>query len=219
VAPNITSLFRAQSAPTDAARSLLSVGTGAAVPEMQFKQLPNAEHEARAVAAKYSASLTLTGDNATRAAVMREIPRFSVVHFAGHAYADAAFPTRSFIALAGRDRLTADDLATVQLQPGTLATLAACETALGGSYRGEGPMSLVRSVLRAGAFGAVATLWQVRDDDSAALFGELHARLARGGTVPESLATVQRKFIAAGWPPSRWAGFESFSGMSLSGGY
>ena len=56
------------------------------------------------------------------------------------------------------------EIAALKLQPGTVAVLGACETALGRTFNGEGAMSLVRAFLGAGASAVVAALWDVKDD-------------------------------------------------------
>ena len=54
-----------------------------------FPPLPEADAEARAVGASFRSSTVLTGRQATLRAVLRELPEAEILHFAGHALADA----------------------------------------------------------------------------------------------------------------------------------
>jgi len=105
------------------------------------------------------------------------------------------------------------EIAAIKLQPGTVAVLGACETALGRTFNGEGAMSLVRAFLGAGASAGVAALWDVKDDEATRLLRSLHTRLSAGADLASSLAASQRELIAAGSPPSAWSGFTVVGGM------
>ena len=94
------------------------------------------------------------------------------------------------------------EIAALKLQPGTLAVLGACETALGRTFNGEGAMSLVRAFLGAGASAVVAALWDVRDDEATRLLRSLHTRLSAGADLASSLARVTARAHCGRIPPS-----------------
>jgi hypothetical protein len=76
-------------------------------------------------------------------------------------------------------------------------------------------MSLGRAFFQAGAHGVVASLWPLRDDESAALFGRFYRRLAEGATVGQALHGARREAIAAGEPAAAWAGLVVLGDGSL----
>jgi CHAT domain-containing protein len=188
-------------------RSIVAVGVDSPAPSEGLPRLANAESEARFVSGLYPQHESLTGGQARKSAVLDAFTKHAVIHFAGHALLNPMFPAQSRLVLADGDAITPRDVAALELQPGTLAVLGACDTALGRTFNGEGPMSLVRAFLVAGASSVVASLWKVRDDDATRLLRLLHARLAEGADLARSLAASQRELIHAGYPPSAWSGF------------
>lgn len=102
-------------------------------------------------------------------------------------------------------RLEAAEIAHLDLE-GRTVVLASCRSADGAVLRGEGVMSLARAFFQAGSHGVVASLWPLRDDESAALFGRFYELLADGATVSEALHGARRTAIEAGAPAAAWAG-------------
>lgn len=106
----------------------------------------------------------------------------------------------------GQDgRLESSEIARLHLD-GRAVVLASCRSAGGTVLRGEGVMSLARAFFQAGAHGVVASLWPLRDDESAVLFRRFYRRLAEGATVGEALHGARREAIEAGEPAAAWAG-------------
>ncbi len=103
---------------------------------------------------------------------------FGIVHIASHGEftADAA---RSFL-LAWDGKLQMAELASLvgvtrfRKQPLELLTLSACETAAGDE---RAALGLAGVAVRSGARSAVATLWSVNDEASAALLSEFYRQL------------------------------------------
>jgi CHAT domain-containing protein len=214
LAPSLTTFALASKAPPLAAeRSIVAVGVNDAAPSENLPRLANAENEAAFVSGLYRRHESLTGSRARRDVVLDGMRKHNVIHFAGHALLNPMFPGRSRLVLAEGDALTPPDLAALRLQPGTIAVLGACDTALGRTFSGEGPMSLVRAFLVAGASSVVAALWKVRDDDATRLLRLLHTRVAAGADLAESLALSQRELIGAAHPPSTWSGFTVVGGI------
>lgn len=196
--------------------------------------LAYARREGRAIAAVLGGGTELArGAAASEAFLARvDLSRFGILHLAAHAVTDEAHPERSAVVLApGPQRgaevapgdgsaegrldseqavedglLRAGEIASLNLT-GKLVVLSSCRSAAGTVLRGEGVMSLGRAFFQAGARTVVASLWPVRDDETAALFEDFYRHLARGETVAAALRAAQKERIAAGAPASSWAAF------------
>ena len=138
-----------------------------------------------------------------------------VTHFAGHAVDNRANPSFSSLLLtpAGAEdngALRAEEIAVMKLQTMRLVVLAACDTAEGPVSPGEGLHSLARSFLEAGVPNVVATLWQIDDEPSAALFERFHAEYALDRDPARALRAAQVALLRSGNPalsnPRAWAG-------------
>jgi tetratricopeptide (TPR) repeat protein len=213
-APSLTTFVLASGSGRAAAdRSIVAIGVRDAAPSEDLPRLKNAESEADFVSSLYLRHQPLTGTLASKQAVLDAMTGYSVIHFAGHAQLDPLFPDQSRLVLGEGASVTPAEIAALKLQPGTVAVLGACDTALGRTFNGEGSMSLVRAFLGAGASTVVAALWDVRDDEATRLLRSLHTRLSAGADLASSLAVSQRELIAAGSPPSAWSGFTVVGGM------
>ena len=119
--------------------------------------------------------------------------RFRILHIATHGLVDPVRPERSGLALARRDRagdrlggdtfLRLGDLARRKLRA-DLIVLSACESAVGREKRGEGPQSLGRAFLAAGAANALVSLWQVDDRSTEVLMVGFYRQLLKRGLSP-----------------------------------
>lgn len=179
---------------------------------VRFDPLPQARREGRALVRYLGPpSELLVGDEASESALKaRDARRFSVVHFAAHAFFDSENPRRSAVVLApgspAEDGLLQPrEIAGLDLDD-TLVVLSTCQSASGNALAGEGPLSLARAFFEAGARTVVASLWPIRDDEAAALFEPFYRQLGRGASVAESLGAAQRERIAAAAPAAAWAG-------------
>jgi len=175
----------------------------------QLAPLPNAEAEAVAVAQMLNTQ-PLTGDAATKAAVLDRIQQASVIHLATHGLLDSKRGLDSAIALApasdGNDGwLTARELLNLDLNA-QLVVLSACNTGQG-ALSGDGIVGLSRSLLAAGAPSAIVTQWAVPDAPTAALMTRFYEFLGQGldkaaALRQATLATMQQ------YPdPIDWAAF------------
>jgi len=208
VSPSVSAFVLAAGATTgEPAPHLLAIGVDHAATSEGLPNLPYVARETSTVASFYAGrSQTLIGPHISTATVSGALHSAAIVHFAGHAVLDPLFPARSRLVLSD-GALTGPDIAAAGVRPGATIVLSACDTAAGQIYRGEGPMSLVRSFFAAGAATVVATLWKVRDDDAFRLMTLVHRSLAEGVSAPESLARAQRELIASHAARSSWAGF------------
>jgi CHAT domain-containing protein len=177
--------------------------------------LAGARSEAEAIAALYPRSTLLAGSAATQEAFLRLAPAAEIVHFAGHAQVDAELPALSRLLFAGdRARTEASPLYAFQIgrqrfARTRLVVLAACDTAVGRTYRSEGALSLARTFLVAGAPAVVATLWPVDDVAVAPLFRRLHERVRNGERPAAALRAAQLEALhgadASQRSPATWA--------------
>jgi len=171
--------------------------------------LPAAGREAAAVRGLYRDGVVLTAAAASPAAVLQALDGAEVIHFAAHGIANEEHPMRSHLQLTARGgdsgRLYATDLSGADLHAARVVFLAACGTAGGVTRRGEGPLSLARAVLAAGAGSVIASLTDVPDEAAAAFSVSVHRQLARGRPVHEALRTAQLDGIARGLPSRVWA--------------
>lgn len=182
-----------------------------------LQPLAHARHEVRAIAPAYARPTVLEGAGATRADVQRALGRAGVVHFAGHAVFDDQRPERSYLVLArGADsalagRMTAEELARLDLRHVRLVVLSACRTVRSGPSRAGGFTGLSGALLAAGAGGAVGSTWEVDDRFAAALMTRFHREYQLRADGPRALRNAQLALLQSPDPalrtPAAWAGF------------
>ena len=177
--------------------------------ETGLPPLPGAAEEGRRVTAMYRSATLVTGADATDAVLLHSLSTADVVHLAGHAVADPAYPWNSRLQVAAsqdnpRGFVFLPSLLNGRLQ--AITVLAACSTAVGYSRRAEGLVSLASAILAAGAPAVVGTIWDIDDAASVRLFEALHQNLARGLSAGQALRAAQQAERAAGVGPGGWAG-------------
>jgi CHAT domain-containing protein len=154
--------------------------------------LPFAQAEARAILRHRPASTLLTGGEATRAAVLRELPGCAVVHFSCHALSDPGQPLNSGVLLASGKWLRVHDILRLPLESTPLVILSACQTGGIGLTAPDEGVGLPAAFLQGGASGVIASTWPVTDDSTALLMARFHDELGRGrGDPPEALSQAQ----------------------------
>jgi hypothetical protein len=181
--------------------------------EAERGPLPYARREARAIARRAEPARLRLGDAATEARLREDLAdpaSFALVHFATHAVIDPLDPGRSAVLLSSDPhddgRLEPAEVARLPLD-GRWVTLSACRTAAGRAIGGEGPLSLARAFLRAGASAVIASRWPLRDDLAADFFADLHRRAAgQRMTLGGALLESRRRAAAAGVPAIAWGG-------------
>lgn len=198
----------------DLARSIGETG----VP--RFERLRFTRDEARAIAAlaEPSSSLIALDFEASRTTALKpDLGRYRYVHFATHALVNTRHPELSGIVLSlvGADGQAQDgflrlhDIYNLRLGA-ELVVLSACQTALGRDVRGEGLIGLTRGFMYAGAPRVMATLWDVRDEQTSELMTRFYRGLLRDGLPPAAAlraAQVSMLNDAAWSAPVYWAGF------------
>jgi len=209
---------------------------------MQFGSLPGSVDEVNAIRQIWQArgwrSQVLSGTSATEAAVKTQAAGKRVLHLATHGFfLDAACPQatgaarenpllRAGLALSGANLhraarkdeedgvLTAEEVASLNLENTEWVVLSGCETAIGDVRAGEGVLGLRRAFEEAGARTLIASLWPVDDQDTREWMTLLYrSRFMDRKSTAESIRAADRGRIAArraagqSTHPFYWAGF------------
>jgi CHAT domain-containing protein len=159
--------------------------------------LTEAMREIVKLATVHGSAAVLSGANATRAAVVRALPLYDLIHFAAHAEVNDGVPIASCINLAwdgrspGTSSLYAAEVEQLQLAPGAVVVLASCRSARPASGAAEDWFSLGGAFLRAGAQFTVASQSDVDDQEVLPLVVWLHSELAAGASAPAALRSAQ----------------------------
>lgn len=160
----------------------------------------------------------VAGFAATREwALSGALTRARYLHFATHALADHDHPERAGLALTGFDRegkpidglVRLEDLRNLRIDA-DLVVLSACSTRDGRTLSGEGPQSLVRGFIDAGAARVVGTLWPVRDEAATILVETFYRKLLADGHPPAAALRAAQRDVARQprfAAPHYWAGF------------
>ncbi|MBG0565479.1 CHAT domain-containing protein [Actinoplanes aureus] len=220
-APNARTLALARLAPV-AGDGILAVADPLPVSADPLRYAPG---EASAALDRFPRGLCLTGPQATRAAVLAEMVRWPVLHFACHGYADADQPADSAVLPAYDERVSLNDLfRSATFHPG-LVVLSACESAVIGGEVPDEVVSLPSGFLQSGARGVVGSFWSVYDASTALLMHRFY-QVWRGPGQPSPAAALR---AAQQWlrdtppdrvlddPATRDAGLEAETGDGLLG--
>jgi CHAT domain-containing protein len=186
---------------------------GAPIASPGFSALPNALREITAVGQIYADRDTRTGVEATRQAFVELASEADVVHVAAHGVDNPMYPTLSRLVLSPdseqRIDLTVEEIRRdVKFNRRPLVVLAACSTLGSASLKGEGSIGLAWAFLMSGAQGVVATLWEIDDAESAAMFVDLHRALSKGVEPSAAVHETQESARRRGAPASVWAAIQ-----------
>lgn len=187
--------------------------------------LPEAEAEARDIAAMYETVEVLVGRQVTKQRFLAAAAAHDIVHFAGHAISNDEFPALSRLLLSGPGETTrslfAHEIAAQRFTRTQLVVLAACRTSAGRIRRGEGVFSLARPFIAAGVPIVVASLWDVDDRASRRFFVTFHRALRQGQAATDALRSAQLRAIGEHDPvlrdPANWGTFSVVGGASALG--
>lgn len=188
-----------------------------------LRPLPDVDWSGPGGAPLYRDAHVLKSADAGKSAVLAAMPDYEIVHFYTHGIlADrqpllstlilAPDPNPSAQARANDGRLYTHEIFQLKLERTRLLTLAACETALGALWRGEGVVGLSRAVFYAGVPSLIITQWKVEARPSTQLMTMFYKQLRTHSNIAEALTLAQRTFLrdAEGpWDrhPSAWSGF------------
>jgi CHAT domain-containing protein len=177
--------------------------------------LPLARLEAERIGRRHAGA---TVEVATESAVVAELGRADLVHFAGHAVPDERYP--------GRSSLVATDATGqgVRVPLGRLfagpihaqtVLLSACRTSNAEQRRGHGGTGVAGEFLRAGVRHVVATQWDVQDQTASDVMDLVHEALAAGELPWDGVRHAQQVLsLDATRRPRDWAGYVAFTASS-----
>jgi CHAT domain-containing protein/tetratricopeptide (TPR) repeat protein len=190
-----------------ASTALIVVASGAQKPGLA--PLPEAAEEGRDVSSYFREARTLSGPQATRAAVLQDLRDSRVFHFVGHAVAsvdqvglllglDAVVNSRDLVALRPRNL--------------KLAVLSACDTANGDAGTPADVNSIARTLAVAGVPQTVASRWKVDSAVTRELMRAFYSNLMAGKTPADSLraATLVVRNLPGYQHPYYWGSFAVF---------
>ncbi len=177
-------------------------------PPQQLSALPHSETEAKAIAQLFKTQ-ALTGNSATKAAVLQRLSDARIVHFATHGLLDRTRGFGSAIAFAP-DRtdsglLTAEEILHLHLQA-DLVVLSACNTGMG-RITGDGVIGLSRALISAGTSSVIVSLWAVPDAPTADLMVKFYQNLDRAGNKAQALRSAMLETMQQHPNPRDWAAF------------
>lgn len=124
----------------------------------------------------------------------------NVLHYAGHAQPNALH--------AGGRPITLEEIIAKSLNV-RLVVVNGCDSGAGASSS-DGPLSLQRAFLHAGARSVVASLWRVSDDTAVVLMYEFYRRLKAGQPLSVCLQEAMCILIRRGRHVCDWAALTLF---------
>lgn len=172
------------------------------------EELPGATTELETLRKLLPASLKLTGERATAAALQKEAARSELLHIASHSGLGRE-AGEAYISLQDG----AFDLAQVyslSLPPGALVVLSSCQSALGEKVPGREVTSLATAFKIAGAATVVASHWEVDDEETTRLFTSFYRHLLEGESRAAALRKARLELAGRHPHPYYWGSFSLF---------
>ncbi len=220
-APSLELLRRAQPAaaqPALLSAAMLIVGNPTSPDAEKFPQLMSAHKEIDLVARQFHECTILEGPRATLSEYENaHAERFGNIDFVTHSVATPQVPLDSAIILA-RDsvgfKLYAREIIKHPLRA-QLVTISGCDGAGARAYTGEGLVGLAWAFLHAGAHHVIAALWEVNDNATPKLMGDLYEGIRSGRDPATALRDAKLRLINGGTVyryPKYWAPFVLYSG-------
>ncbi|NES25260.1 MAG: CHAT domain-containing protein, partial [Symploca sp. SIO3E6] len=179
----------------------------------QLSNLPGAEEEA-VVIAKLFKTQAITGNQATKSAILPKLPNARIIHLATHGLLDdfrgLGIPGAIALAPDGTGKLndgllTAGEIFDLNLNA-ELVVLSACDTGRG-KITGDGVIGLSRSLITAGVPSIIVSLWSVPDAPTADLMSEFYRNFQQTGNKAQALRQAMLTTMKAHPNPQDWAAF------------
>jgi hypothetical protein len=179
------------------------------VDDHPLSPLPGAEQEAIDVA-KLLNTTPLLGAQATKSAILQEMPKARIIHFATHGLlntVDQDIPGAIALAPEGQDSglLTAAELLDLNITP-ELVVLSACDTGRG-TINGDGVMGLSRSLIASGVPSVIASLWAVNDESTSVLMTHFYRNFKNNPNKAQALRQAMLSTMKAYPNPRYWSAF------------
>ncbi|MET9613888.1 CHAT domain-containing protein [Kitasatospora indigofera] len=141
------------------------------------RNLPHSVAEGAAVAGLLGVP-AVTGEPATRAALLGALETAGLVHLAGHGLITTGSGFERGVHLSDGP-VRAADLVGRRIRAGTVV-LSGCETGVNEQRAGDEPVGLPRALLLGGARSVLVSQWRVADSSSRDLLTAFHRKLATG---------------------------------------
>jgi CHAT domain-containing protein/Flp pilus assembly protein TadD len=176
----------------------------------QLSALPFAEQEALDIA-KLLNTKAITGAQATKVSIERQLTDARLVHLATHGLLDdikkLGVPGAIALAPSKDDEgfLTAGEIFNLKLNA-ELVVLSACDTARG-KITGDGVIGLSRSLISAGAPSIIVSLWSVPDVSTGQLMTEFYRNFKLNPDKAQALRQAMLKTKNQYPNPYDWAAF------------
>ncbi|NES24828.1 MAG: CHAT domain-containing protein, partial [Symploca sp. SIO3E6] len=179
----------------------------------QLSNLPGAEKEAFAIAELFNIQ-PITGNQATKSAILPKLPDARIIHLATHGLLDdfkgLGVPGAIALAPDGTGKLndgllTAGEIFDLNLNA-ELVVLSACDTGRG-RITGDGVIGLSRSLITAGVPSIIVSLWSVPDAPTASLMTEFYRNFQQTGNKAQALRQAMLTTMKTHPNPQDWAAF------------
>lgn len=202
---------------------LLLIGD-AISPGPDYPNLPMASAEMQHIQQKVGASnaVLYSREQATPAAYLTVAPQqFAYIHFVAHGVASSTDPLDSAIILSRAStaedsfKLHARDIIQHPIRA-NLVTISACYGSGARSFAGEGSIGLAWAFLRAGAHNVIGALWEVSDDSTSRMMGDLYQGLGEGQSPSAALRQAKLALLHSKdefRKPFYWAPLQIYTGL------
>ncbi|WP_377478298.1 MAG: CHAT domain-containing tetratricopeptide repeat protein [Microcoleus anatoxicus] len=176
----------------------------------KLRQIPRAKEAAEAIAATLGTQ-AISGDNATKVAILDRMLNTRIVHLSAHGLLDdfqgSGIPGAIILAPSGDDdgAIHAVDILQLKLDS-ELVVLSACSTGRG-KITGDGVIGLSRCFILAGVPSIIVSLWNMGVISAKLLMTEFYQNLARGDDRAAALRCAMLTTKARFPSPIAWAAF------------
>lgn len=174
-----------------------------------YSPLPHVKQEVQAVLNSTQGAHSVSGDElVARPDLQEELAQCEWVHIATHTYTDPSSGAFTGLLL-GKQVVDIQSIRRAKLAA-RFVILSGCQTGLGQYYGGDEIAGLAQAFLSAGAQSVIASLWLVKDENTAALMATYYRKLGEGLSPAAALCEAQRAAHRAGMSPYYWAPFSAF---------
>lgn len=177
-------------------------------PPVQLLQIPGTQLEAEAIA-QVLKTQPITGDRATKSAILQKMRSADIIHLATHVFLDDIEGLQSAIALAPSPNthglLTIHDILHLNLQA-QLVVLSGCDTGRGRIW-GDGVVELSQAFITAGVPSLLMSLWLPPTTSNLDFMKEFYHQFRQTCDKAQSLRTAMLTTMEQYPNPREWAAF------------
>ncbi|HAW49743.1 TPA: hypothetical protein DCX16_02175, partial [bacterium] len=179
-------------------------------PDMSLKF---SDYEIDQVKSHFKKQDVLRHSVATREAILKEAPKYGVIHFSCHGEFNPWAPLESSLILANGHLILRDIFKELKLPNTSMVVLSACETGMSELSESDEYVGLPSGFLYAGSPVVIGSLWTVNDESTALLMEKFYENLYKNGlSIAKALKDAQvwlrDKYKYKDYShPYYWAGF------------